>query len=83
MYAGSNIAGISDISTTIDESTKGINEAADGVSGIVNSIDDIEKEAENNIIIGQKLQGYVQVFKKFYYINLIYSSFTLYLIFQM
>lgn len=56
---------ISDISTTIDESTKGINEAADGVSGIVNSIDDIEKEAENNIIIGQKLQGYVQVFKKF------------------
>lgn len=58
-------SGISDISTTIDESTKGINEAADGVSGIVNSIDDIEKEAENNIIIGQKLQGYVQVFKKF------------------
>ena len=76
-------SGISDISTTIDESTKGINEAADGVSGIVNSIDDIEKEAENNIIIGQKLQGYVQVFKKFSYINLIYSSFTLYLIFQM
>lgn len=58
-------SGISDISTTIDESTKGINEAADGVSGIVNSIDYIEKEAENNIIIGQKLQGYVQVFKKF------------------
>lgn len=58
-------SGISDISTTIDESTKGINEAADGVSGIVYSIDDIEKEAENNIIIGQKLQGYVQVFKKF------------------
>ena len=55
-------SGISDISTTIDESTKGINEAADGVGGIVNSI---EKEAENNIIIGQKLQGYVQVFKKF------------------
>lgn len=58
-------SGISDISTTIDESTKGINEAADGVSGIVNSIDDIEKEAENNNITGQKLQGYVQVFKKF------------------
>lgn len=58
-------SGISDISTTIDESTKGINEAADGVGGIVNAIDDIEKEAENNIIIGQKLQGYVRVFKKF------------------
>ena len=58
-------SGISDISITIDESTKGINEAADGVSGIVNSIDDIEKEAENNNITGQKLQGYVQVFKKF------------------
>ncbi len=58
-------SGISDISTTIDESTKGINEAADGVSGIVNSIDDIEKEAENNNVTGQKLQGYVQVFKKF------------------
>ena len=76
-------SGISDISTTIDESTKGINEAADGVSGIVNSIDDIEKEAENNIIIGQKLQGYVQVFKKFSYINLISSSFALDLILQM
>lgn len=35
------------------------------MSGIVNSIDDIEKEAENNIIIGQKLQGYDQIFKKF------------------
>ena len=55
-------SGISDISTTIDESTKGINEAADGVSGIVNSIDDIEKEAENNIIIGQKLASSVPYF---------------------
>ena len=36
-----------------------------GISDISTTIDDIEKEAENNIIIGQKLQGYVQVFKKF------------------
>ena len=58
-------SGISDISVTIDESTKGVNEAADSVSGIVNSIGDIEKDAEKNTEIGESLHNYVEVFKKF------------------
>ncbi len=36
-------SGISDISTTIDESSQGVNDAADSVGGIVDSINDIEK----------------------------------------
>ena len=39
-------------------------DAADSVGGIVDSINDIEKDAENTEI-GQKLQNYVEVFKKF------------------
>lgn len=58
-------SGISDISTTIDESSQGVNDAADSVGGIVDSINDIEKDAEKNTEIGQKLQNYVEVFKKF------------------
>lgn len=58
-------SGISDISATIDESTKGVNEAADSVSGIVDSIGDIEKDAEINTEIGESLHNYVEVFKKF------------------
>lgn len=40
-------------------------DAADSVGGIVDSINDIEKDAEKNTEIGQKLQNYVEVFKKF------------------
>ena len=58
-------SGISDISTTIDESSQGVNDAADSVGGIVDSINDIEKDAAKNTEIGQKLQNYVEVFKKF------------------
>ena len=58
-------SGISDISTTIDESSQGVNDAADSVGGIVNSINDIEYDAAKNTEIGQKLQNYVEVFKKF------------------
>lgn len=58
-------SGISDISTTIDESSQGVNDAADSVGGIVNSINDIEDDAAKNTEIGQKLQNYVEVFKKF------------------
>lgn len=36
-------SGISDILTTIDESSQGVNDAADSVGGIVDSINDIEK----------------------------------------
>ena len=58
-------SGISDISTTIDESSQGVNDAADSVGGIVNSINGIEDDAAKNTEIGQKLQNYVEVFKKF------------------
>ena len=58
-------SGISDISTTIDESSQGVNDAADSVGGIVASINDIEKDSAKNTEIGQKLQNYVEVFKKF------------------
>ena len=58
-------SGISDILTTIDESSQGVNDAADSVGGIVDSINDIEKDAAKNTEIGQKLQNYVEVFKKF------------------
>ena len=58
-------SGISDISSTIDDSSKGINEAADSVSEIVDSIDDIRREADTNSNTGNKLSGYVRVFKKF------------------
>lgn len=37
----------------------------DSVGGIVDSINDIEKDAAKNTEIGQKLQNYVEVFKKF------------------
>lgn len=40
-------------------------DAADSVGGIVDSINDIEKDAAKNTEIGQKLQNYVEVFKKF------------------
>ena len=53
------------VSTTIDESSQGVNDAADSVGGIVDSINDIEKDAAKNTEIGQKLQNYVEVFRKF------------------
>ncbi len=56
-------SGISDISTTIDDSTKGVNEAAEGVSSVVDSINDIKLKAEDNTQVGEKLAGYVKIFK--------------------
>lgn len=58
-------SGINDISVTIDESTKGINESADGVGNIVDSINDIKREADINSNIGNRLTEYVRVFKQF------------------
>lgn len=58
-------SGINDISVTIDESTKGINESADGVGKIVDSINDIKREADTNSNIGNMLTEYVRVFKQF------------------
>lgn len=58
-------SGINDISVTIDESTKGINESADGVRKIVDSINDIKREADTNSNIGNMLTEYVRVFKQF------------------
>lgn len=58
-------SGINDISVTIDESTKGINESADGVRKMVDSINDIKREADTNSNIGNKLTEYVRVFKQF------------------
>lgn len=59
------VSGINDISVTIDESTKGINESADGVGKIVDSINDIKREADTNSNIGNMLTEYVRVFKQF------------------
>ena len=56
-------SGISDISTTIDDSTKGVNEAAEGVSSVVDLINDIKLKAEDNTQVGEKLAGYVKIFK--------------------
>ena len=56
-------SGISDISTTIDDSTKGVNEAAEGVSSVVDSINDIKLKSEDNTQVGEKLAGYVKIFK--------------------
>ena len=56
-------SGISDISTTIDDSTKGVNEAAEGVSSVFDSINDIKLKAEDNTQVGEKLAGYVKIFK--------------------
>ena len=56
-------SGISDISTTIDDSTKGVNEAAEGVSSVVDSINDIKLKAEDNTQASEKLAGYVKIFK--------------------
>ncbi len=56
-------SGISDISITIDDSTKGVNEAAEGVSSVVDSINDIKLKAEDNTQVGEKLAGYVKIFK--------------------
>lgn len=58
-------SGINDISVTIDESTKGINESADGVGKIVDSINDIRREADTNSNIGNMLTEYLRVFKQF------------------
>lgn len=58
-------SGINDISVTIDESTKGINESAGGVGKIVDSINDIKREADTNSNIGNMLTEYVRVFKQF------------------
>lgn len=58
-------SGINDISVTIDESTRGINESADGVGNIVDSINDIKREADINSNIGNRLTEYVRVFKQF------------------
>lgn len=58
-------SGINDISVTIDESTKGINESADGTGRIVASINDIKREADINSNIGNRLTEYVRVFKQF------------------
>ena len=58
-------SGINDISVTIDESAKGINESADGTGRIVASINDIKREADINSNIGNRLTEYVRVFKQF------------------
>lgn len=58
-------SGINDISVTIDESAKGINESADGTGKIVASINDIKREADINSNIGNRLTEYVRVFKQF------------------
>lgn len=58
-------SGINDISVTIDESAKGINESADGTGRIVASINDIKREADINSNIGNRLTEYMRVFKQF------------------
>lgn len=40
--------GISDIATTIDDNTKGVNEAAESVSTVVDAIGVIKKQAYDN-----------------------------------
>ena len=56
--------GISDIATTIDDNTKGVNEAAESVSTVVDAIGVIKKQAYDNAKVGNDLSENVEVFKQ-------------------
>lgn len=56
--------GISDIATTIDDNTKGVNEAAESVSTVVDAIGVIKKQAYDNAKVGNDLAENVEVFKQ-------------------
>ena len=56
--------GISDIATTIDDNTKGGNEAAESVSTVVDAIGVIKKKAYDNAKVGNDLSENVEVFKQ-------------------
>lgn len=56
--------GISDIATTIDDNTKGVNEAAESVSTVVDAIGVIKKQAYDNAKVGNDLSENVEIFKQ-------------------
>lgn len=56
--------GISDISTTVDESAKGITGVAEDATRLVNAIAQIQEETENNQNISKELGNEVRRFEK-------------------
>ncbi|MEG1946430.1 MAG: methyl-accepting chemotaxis protein [Lachnospiraceae bacterium] len=55
--------GINDISTTVEESARGITSVAESAGGLVDAITQIKTEADNNHTISQQLQSEVKKFK--------------------
>lgn len=57
-------AGVNEIVTTIDESTRGITEVAESTSGLVSSMEEVKQQADTNQEIGRTLMDEVNVFQK-------------------
>ncbi|MEG1291112.1 MAG: methyl-accepting chemotaxis protein, partial [Lachnospiraceae bacterium] len=55
--------GINDISTTVEESARGITSVAESAGGLVDAITQIKTEADHNHTISQQLQSEVKKFK--------------------
>ena len=56
--------GIDGINIAVDESSKGISNAADNTGGLVQAIGDIQRESESNMSISNELQSEVGRFSK-------------------
>lgn len=57
-------AGVNEIVTTINESTKGITDTAATASGLVDSMEELKHQADANQEIGNALKDEVDIFKK-------------------
>jgi len=56
--------GISNISTTVDESAKGVSNAAENTGILVEAMEEIRQETENNQNISRELRSEVERFKR-------------------
>jgi len=56
--------GINNISVTVDESARGVTNAAESAGSLVESMAHIKQEAENNQTISEELRDEVERFKK-------------------